>query len=149
MLLKDNDMRVPPTMTGGFFGIQKPYTKINATKDFMQTLKNDTVSFSSTAKYLKQYVTMPEEIKKCLSAKDAVDMLKNMEYIADGKTKGDKIAQGRQVSIYHNPWLDDYYFMIADSCDDGTQIYYNRTNLGNLIWQNDKDKRIQLLKKSA
>ncbi len=113
---------------------------------FIKPLLKDTVSFGSTAQYLKKYNTLPDEIKKNLSPKDAVVMFKDMERIAKGIDKGDKIGQGEDSAVYENPWLDGYYLLVLKEPTVRNPRVYSEISLGDSIWSDNNDSRIQLIK---
>ena len=146
-------MKVPQINILGSFALQRAKQDTNQTSSalsMIEPLKQDTVSFSSTAKYLKKYNTLPEEIKKALKPKDAVDMFKNMEGIAGGYIKGEKIGQGNASRVYENPWLDDCYLLILQK--DSTpekHIVYSNAALGDAIWQDSDNNLIQIIRKAA
>ena len=71
-----------------------------------EPLDKDTVSFTSTAQYLKKYLTLPDEIKLVLSPEDAIDMFKDMEWLAQGRIKIGMVGEGKGIEVYKNPWLD-------------------------------------------
>ena len=142
-------MRVPPMSTCGLFGVRKYTHSLKQKPQMIKPIEKDTVSFSSTEKYYRLYITLPDEIKEVLSPREAINMFKNMELLADGLEKGKEIARGSDTDVYENPWLGNYYIMISRNLDDDTRIVYSQTNIGNLAWEDPKDKRIQLLKRSA
>lgn len=145
-------MRVPPINTFGRFGVPK-YIKGKANidtrsdNDFIKPIRNDTVSFSSTAKYLKKYLTLPDEIKKVLSPTDAIDMFQSMDWIAQGKIKEEKLGEGETSSLYSNPWLNNYYLLILKYNDDDEILIYSGDNICNTVWKDSDNCRIQLLRK--
>lgn len=141
-------MRVPPMSNCGLFGVRKNTHSLKQNPRMIKPIEVDTVSFSSKSKYLRQYATLPEEIREKLTPQDGIDMFQSMEQIANGRVKGTKVAKGGATSVYENPWLDNYYIMISTDIDDKTRVIYTQTNMGNLIWEDQKDKRIQLLKKN-
>ena len=147
-------MKVPPIGSFGTFGVQK--LKKNSHKDsyfkpnFIEPLKSDIISFGSTAKYIKRYATLPDEIKKILKPKDAVDMFKNMELIAKGVIKKDAIGKGENSKIYENPWLPNYYVLILDKSQENvdTITVYSGEKIGDSIWQDEDNWNIQILQAS-
>jgi len=104
---------------------------------------------ASVAYYLKKYNTLPPEIKKNLSPKDAIDMFKDMEFVANGLTRGKRVGQGSKSSVYDNPWLKGYYFIVLDDPNDASlakeTIYTKVDHIGDAVWCDRDDKRIQLL----
>lgn len=141
-------MRVPPMSGCGLFGVQKNTHSLKQNPQMIKPIQKDTVTFSSKSKYLRQYATLPQEIREKLTPQDGIDMFQNMEQIANGRTKGTKVAKGVATDVYENPWLDNYYIMISANLDDETRVIYTKTNMGDLVWEDPKDKRIQLLKKN-
>ena len=139
-------MKIPPINALGRFVVQN--SKMNSTiSSPLPPSKPDTVSFSSsTAYYLKKYKTLPEEIKKILSPKDAIGMFKNMELIQTGRIKGVKIGQGKGSIVFENPWLDDYHLLIVNDPKQPTQLVYSRYSLGDSIWQDKDNTLIQIIK---
>lgn len=137
-------MKIPP------IGVLARFVVSNRAKTFSdrsQTLpaplEKDTVSFSSsTAYYLKLYDKFPKEIKGKLKPKDAIDMLKNFEMIANGRIEGTLIEQGNFSKIYENPWLreDGYYFLISRKPD---------LSIKNSVWKNNKNPSLQIIKKAS
>ena len=91
-------MKIPPVGILNRFVVQKK-SKNSMHKLPLPPLTKDTISFTSTAYYLKKYNTLPEEIKKILKPQDAIDMFKNMEMIQNGTRKGIKIGQGNYSSV--------------------------------------------------
>ena len=142
-------MRIPPIECLGHFVVQKN-NKVNHKKDLLiSPFRKDTVSFSSlNAYYLKKYKTLPDEIKKILTPKDAIDMFQNMEQIQKGMTEGIKIGQGDDSSVYENPWLDGYYIMIVQTPKKQIQTVYSRYPLGDSVWEDEKDNSIQIIKRA-
>ena len=104
---------------------------------------------SSITYYLKKYNTLPPEIQKNLSPKDAIDMFKEMEYIAEGKVKRKSIGQGAESKIYENPWLKGYYFIVLNSLKDANSqnetVYTTVNRLGDAVWCDEDNMRIQIL----
>ena len=76
-------------------------------------------------------------------------MFKNMEYVANGIIRRKSIGQGAQAKVYENPWLKGYNFIVLDSPDDADlsseTIYSKRSHIGDAVWCDDDDSRIQLL----
>jgi len=108
------------------------------------------ISFrASIAYYLKKYATLPPEIQRNLSPKDAIDMFKDMEYVANGVVKRRSIGQGTESRVYENPWLNGYYFIVLNSPKDADllneTIYTRMNSLGDAVWRDSDDARIQLL----
>ena len=142
-------MKVPPIGTFGTFGVLKQ-RKTNQKSNFIEPLKNDTVSFTSNAKYIKMYATLPDEIKKILSPQDAIDMFKNMEWIANGVVKGKEVGEGEYSKVYKSPWFPVYFILILFSVNDDDKItIFSGENVVDSIWQSDTDWRLQILKRSA
>ncbi len=113
-------------------------------------LSKDTVSFgTSVAYYLKKYRTLPEEIQRALSPKDAIDMFREMEYVANGVVKRTSVGQGAESKVYDNPWLKGYHFIVLDSPNDANlnseTIYSKLNHLGDAVWCDKDDARIQIL----
>ena len=148
---KGKCMRVPPISKCGAFAVQRNAHFLKHGQQMscptVKSVTKDTVTFSSKSKYLKQYASLPYEIREKLSPSDGIDMFQNMELIANGLTKGNKLAENKYVDVYENPWLNGYYFMISTNIDDDTRVIYSQTNMGDLVWEDPKDKRMQMLKK--
>lgn len=145
-------MRVPPIGTFGKFGVPKLSKMIpeKHSSGLIKPIKQDTVTFTSTAQYLKKYITLPDEIKRVLSPQDAIDMFRDMEWLAQGRNQRCALGEGKASKLYENPWLDDYYLLIVKSPNtNGKFIIYSDKEIGDTIWQDSDDKRIQLLKKAA
>ena len=142
-------MRIPPIECLGHFVVRKN-KMANLKKELpFPPVQKDTVSFSSSkAYYLKKYNTLPDEIKKLLTPKDAIDMFQNMEQIQKGMTEGIKIGQGDDSSVYENPWLDGYYIMIVQTPKKQIQTVYSRYPLGNSVWEDEKDNSLQIIKRA-
>ena len=115
----------------------------------IEEINIDEVTFTSIAYYLKKYNTLPDEIKEILSPKDAIVMFEDMEHIANGSLKGEKIGQGLYSKVYLNPWLEDYYILILDSPTNKDQYIYSKVPLGDSIWEDKDNQRIQLIKNAA
>ena len=142
-------MRIPPIECLGHFVVQKNNKENNKKDLLISPFRKDTVSFSSlNAYYLKKYKTLPDEIKKILTPKDAIDMFQNMEQIQKGMTEGIKIGQGDDSSVYENPWLDGYYIMIVQTPKKQIQTVYSRYPLGDSVWEDEKDNSIQIIKRA-
>ena len=113
-------------------------------------LDKDTVSFTSTAQYLKKYLTLPDEIKMVLSPEDAIDMFKDMEWLAEGRIKRGMVGEGKGSEVYKNPWLEDYYLLILkDTGKKDTITIYSGEKIGDAIWQDNDNLAIQILKKAS
>jgi len=142
-------MKIPPINALGRFVVQN-LKKNSLNEPPLPPMKPDVVTFSaSTAYYLKKYKTLPDEIKKVLNPKDAIDMFKNMEFVQKGSMKGTTIGQGRFSKVYENPWLEDYHFLVVKNPSDTTQVVYSRYNLGDSIWSDvDNGNLIQIIKAS-
>lgn len=143
-------MKVPPMCSFSVAKIQR-YSKKAHLKLPEPPLRfsKDTITFSSNTKYIKKYNTLPPEIKQVLSPKDAIDMFKEMEMVAKGTVKRKKIGQGNQSKVYENPWLDDYYFIVLKDGDIKSQIIYSRNQLGDAVWSDNENSRIQIIKKAS
>ena len=96
---------------------------------------------------MRKYVTLPDEIKKILNPKDAIDMFKEMEFVALGISKGHKIGQGDFSRVYENPWLDGYDLLIAQDLNSNSQIIYSKHKLGNSVWADSDNNNIQIIKR--
>ena len=140
-------MKIPPIGILGRFVVQNQKKSSPLVERPFPPLSKDTVSFSSSiAYYLKKYNTLPEEIKKILSPKDAIDMFKNMELLQKGSMSGKKIAQGNYARIYENPWLKGYHSLLVQDPTQTTQVVYSRYNLGEVIWGDKDNQLIQIIK---
>ncbi len=152
-------MKIPPV-----FGYEKfkPLKKSahNFAKNFDSKLQNcalsskdplgDSISFSSTAKYIKKYNTLPDEIKKILPAKDAQAMFKDMEKAARGLSKREKIGRGENAIVYSNPWLDGYCVLILNEKVDNSALVFSEKILGNSVWADgDYGDKIQIIRECA
>ena len=143
-------MKVPPI--GGFstFGVRK-LSKNFTNTNFIKPLKKDTVTFGTNARYIKRYSTLPDEIKDILSPSDAIDMFRDMEYIAKGAIKRREVGIGQNSRVYENLWIPGYFILILDDDteDKNSITIYSKENIGNAIWQDKDDARIQILKCSS
>ncbi len=151
-------MKVPPISSFGAFGMfgalkpgKNQENRMQGIKsNFIQPLQQDTVSFTSRARYIKKYVTLPDEIKKILTPEDAVDMFRDMEWLEHGAIQRGEIGEGKNSKVYKNPWLKDYYLLIlTNGEDDDTITIYSGAKLGNAIWQDSDNANIQILKRAA
>lgn len=142
-------MKVPPVLGGYCFSMLKSGVSKTQKTHPLDFSSKDTISFTSTAKYLKKYNTLPDEIKKVLSPKDAVDMFKDMEQVAKGVVKRQKVGQGNTSKVYLNPWLDDYYLLVLKNANNPTQVIYSKTPLGDAIWSDSDNLNIQIIKKAG
>ena len=141
-------MKIPRISNLGYFGIQKGLNQTIANPPRPLPTGKDTVSFSSSiAYYLKKYNTLPDEIKKVLKPKDAIDMFKNLEEIQKGITKGETIGCGNSSKVYLNPWLKDYYSLITQDASKTTQVIYSKMGLGDAVWSDDSNL-IQIIQKA-
>ena len=104
---------------------------------------------SSVAYYIKKYNNLPPEIQKTLTPNDAIDLFKDMEYVANGVVKRKTIGQGAEAKVYENPWLEGYHFIVLNSPKDAdlsSEVIYSKMNhLGDAVWCDNDDSRIQLL----
>lgn len=139
-------MKVPQINCLGYFGVRNCVKK-KCAQSSLSPIKHDCVSFSSNAQYMRKYVTLPEEIKKILNPKDAIDMFKEMEFVALGLSKGHKIGQGDFSFVYENPWLDGYDLLIAQDLNSDSQIIYSKHKLGNSVWADSDNNNIQIIKR--
>lgn len=146
-------MRVPPIGNlGAFYGFGVPKGKKMETGgvNFIKPIEKDTISFTSSAKYLKKYATLPDEIKAVLTPEDAIDMFRDMEWLEEGVIKRNKIGEGETSKVYRNPWLKDYYLLIlTDTNNNGTITIFSGEKLGDAIWQDKDNNSIQILRRSA
>ena len=144
-------MRIPPIGIFSTFGVLNCNNmRENNKNDFIKPLKSDTISFSSNVRYIKKYNTLPDEIKKILNPKDAIDMFKDMEWVAKGVIKRGEIGEGENSKVYKNPWLEDYYLLVLDNDKDyDTITVYSGESIGNSIWQDADNKAIQILKRAS
>ena len=141
-------MKIPPVKQLGRFVVPKRNVDLRNKQKISAPPKKDVVMFSaSTAYYLKKYNTLPDEIKKVLSPKDAIDMFRNMELVQKGAMKGVKIGEGNYGKVYENPWLEGYYSLFVKDPDHTTQIIYSRHSLGDAVWSDSSDETIQIIKK--
>jgi len=141
-------MKVTPIFGFCNFGMLKNTKNFSDISKRFSTneLKADTVSFSSNAKYIKKYKTLPDEIKAILSPKDAIEMFKDMERIAQGKQKREKIGQGSNSKVFVTPWLEDYYVLILKEPKYTDETVYSKRYLGDSVWSDDENDKIQLIK---
>ena len=145
-------MKVPRIGLFGNFVMQKTNKTIYNPNviGYRKTLDKDTVSFTSTAQYLKKYLTLPDEIKMVLSPEDAIDMFKDMEWLAQGRIKRGMVGEGKGSEVYKNPWLEDYYLLILkDTGKKDTVTIYSGEKIGDAVWQDSDNLAIQLLKKAS
>ena len=142
-------MKIQPVNSLGRFVVQKQKRSSRNIERPFPSPSQDIILFGMcVSRYFKKYSTLPDEIKKILSPKDAVDMFINIESIQKGLTKGVKVGQGNGVRVYENPWLKDYYFLIAKEPNIATQTVYSRYQLGNVVWGDSDNKFVQLIKKA-
>lgn len=141
-------MRVPPLFAFGA-GYCNKKAKLNPNRGYLKPQGFDTVAFSSIASYLRRYVTLPDEIKEQLPPKEGVDMLKYIDLVAARNGKYKNIGQGNYSKLYKNPWLKDYDLLILSDTNYDTQIIYSNERLGNSVWKDVNDSRIQLVKRAA
>lgn len=144
-------MKVPSII---LFGLNKYKPAVKKLTDspflkaaYMPWLKFDSISFSSTAKYLKKYATLPDEIKNNLTPSDGIDMLKDMEMVAKGKIKRGKLEDNKSI-VYVNPWLSDYYMMITKADDDTACAFYSEKIIADIIWEDKENPNMYLIKKN-
>lgn len=105
------------------------------------------------AYYLKIYSTLPNSITSNLKPKDAADMFEYMEDVANGVKKPHVLGQSSNAKLYKNPWLAEQttcYFLVlkdpADSLSASETIYTGpEVHLGDGVWSNFQDRRIQLV----
>lgn len=104
---------------------------------------------ASITYYLKKYNTLPPEIQKNLSPQDAIDMFREMEFVANGVVKRKSIGQGNESRVYDNPWLKEYHFLVLNNVKDtklnSETIYTKLSHLGDAVWADGDDRRIQLV----
>ena len=144
-------MKIPPIGSFGTFGVLRhKESRENSKTNFIKPLEKDTISFGTNVRYIKKYVTLPEEIKKILNPQDAIDMFRDMEWVARGVIKRGEIGEGEHSKVYRNPWLEDYYLLILDNNDNyDTITIYSGENIGDSIWQDEDNKSIQILKRAS
>lgn len=140
-------MKVPPLRAFGNFVQHKKILPAPPLDYIKPQHQNDTVSFTSNARYFKKYSTLPDEIRAILSPQDAVDMFKDMELVAQGRIKREKIGQGANSQVYETPWLKDYYFIVLkdNEAQQPIQLIYSNKNLGNAVWQDKDGTGIQII----
>ena len=140
-------MKIQPVNLLGRFVVQKQKKSSERIERPFPQLSKDTVSFNaSLVGYIKKYNTLPDDIKKILLPKDAIDMFMNMEFLQKGKMQGRKIGQGSYGRVYANPWLKGYYTLIVQDPNKTTQVVYSRCNLGDAVWQDGDNQLIQIIK---
>ena len=145
-------MKVPRIGLLGNFRMPKVCNTIDSPNKIRlpKPIEKDTVSFTSTAHYLKKYLTLPDEIKMVLSPEDAIDMFKDMEWLAEGKVKRGMVGEGKGSEVYKNPWLEDYYLLILkDTGKKDSVTIYSGEKIGDAIWQDNDNLAIQILKKAS
>ena len=142
-------MRVPQIGYLGSFGVHRKIKKTVDEPKEPLPIKNDCITFSAKSKYIKKYATLPEEIKEILTPKDAVDMFQNMDFIVQGRIKGDLIGYGDSTRVYENPWLDGYDLLIINNPSNQDQIIYSKNILGNSVWQDRDNSNVQIIKNKA
>jgi len=141
-------MKIPPIIGINMSHIKKTTARNLKTQNMPALpprIPNDSVTFSSNAQYIKKYATLPKEIRAVLSPADAIDMFKDMELVAQGKVKRKRIGQGNSSDVYKTPWLEDYYFVVLSDSDITSQIIYSKAYIGDAVWQDKDNKKIQLL----
>ena len=125
------------------------YKKLTDPPTPQDETKQDINFRASIAYYLKKYNTLPAEIKKNLSPKDAIDMFREMEFVANGVVKRNCIGQGNESKVYDNPWLKEYHFLVLNNSNDtklnSETIYTKLSHLGDAVWADTDDGRIQLV----
>ncbi len=142
-------MRIQSLNEFGVFGLHKSKmaNQTSNAKIKLSSPVRDIVSFSSKAQCLKKYNTLPDEIKELLSPEDAIDMFEDMERVAKGTQKRQIIGQGENSIVYINPWLSGYYVLVLkEPATDKNQIIYSPKDLGDSVWCDGKDDRIQIIK---
>ena len=143
-------MKIPPLVQSEAFNVLKSM-RIKKEVDYSKKIPEptgDKVAFSSTAKYLKKYATLPNDIKKVLSPKDGVLMLKDMERVAKGLEEKREIGEGIASKVYNTPFLNYYYLLILKNANDDTQLIYSKQPLGDSIWCDKDDVRMQIIQKA-
>lgn len=144
-------MKVPSVILFGLSAVKKatqksygpPFAKIK----YMPWLRSDTVSFSSTAKYLKKYASLPDDVKQHLTPSDGIDMFKDMEMVAQGKIKRGKLEDDKSI-VYINPWLSDYYMMVVKPDNQTTCAFYGEKIVADIIWSDKENPNMYLIKKN-
>ncbi len=144
-------MRVPQIGYLGSIGVLKTRTKktVDEPNDKPLPIKQDSVTFSAKAKYIKKYQTLPKEIKEILTPKDAIDMFQNMDFIVQGKIKGKEIGHGDSSKVYANPWLSGYDILIINDPQTKEQIIYSSDSLGDSVWYDEDNVGVQIIKNNS
>ena len=103
---------------------------------------------SQISKYVKLYSTLPDDVKRVLSPKDGVNMLKDMEYLSKGLVKRNLVGEGSSSKVYENAWLKEYDTLILNNSKDASkpmEVIYSKKPIGNVYWSYPDDPRIQLV----
>lgn len=89
--------------------------------------------------------SLPDEIKKNMPSRYSIQ-----ELIKLAQTEENILGQGANSIVYRIPYLDDYALKILNK-DDPNKIDMNEfpsdVNLGQPVWQDEKNPRILILKK--
>lgn len=141
-------MRVPQAnLFSSFSPMRKPLNIKTNVKPIQ--MKNDEVVFGSTAGYIKKYKTLPDDIKQNLSPKEAMDMFQDMERVANGTSKRTMVGTGTYSNVYDTPWLKDYYLLILNDTNYPTHTIYSENPVGDAVWCDKDNPRIQIINKSV
>ena len=89
--------------------------------------------------------TLPKEIRSKMPAEYSIQDLINM-----AQTEENKLGQGANSIVYAIPHLDDYVLKVLNK-DDPNKIdmseFPSDVNLGQPVWQDDKNPRLLILKR--
>lgn len=141
-------MRVPRLTATTSISVAKKSDKLTAlNKAMIPPIKPDSLEFTSTAGYLKKYAMLPDEIKKDLSPKDAIDMFQDFERIANGCAKGNKMGSGTHAQVFQIPCLENHCLLILNDTNYDKHTIFSNASLGSAVWCDKDNPRIQIIEK--
>lgn len=139
-------MHVPPISFLGYFGTRKNNNvKAQSYSNLVPNLIKpigDTVSFKGISKEMRQYASLPEEIQKIISPRDAIAMFKDMSYEAEK-------ARNQDNSFVPNPYLNGYYVYFSHNKDNTKKASQLSQQGYDCVWNDPEGNNYSLYKKSA
>lgn len=156
-------MKVPPIGVFRNFGVVSNATNISSRSQcltsMIEPLEKDTLSFSSKAKYIRKYNSLPDEIKSYLPVSDAEEVFMYMENVAKAVDRKNRnkpkenletpvrayAITGKQAGVNGCQW----YFIVAPTPNSESQMVKSPVELSDSIWADPDDTRIQIMRAIA
>ena len=156
-------MKVPPIGVFRNFGVVSNTNNTSRSQcltKMIEPLEHDTLSFSSKARYIRKYNSLPDEIKDYLPVSDAEEVFTYMENVAKtidkiNKNKSKEDLEESPVRAYaitgkQAPLGDcQWYFIVAPIPNSESQKVKSPVELSDSIWADPDDTRIQIMRAIA